>query len=141
MSVQLFAKITGSALRVLIFHRRTILDLKLQRKLVYSSVYFAVIYTSVNVLTRTVSPLRIIYGVLSNPCVSIYIIHDLKRRVYLAGHRLEFPRINSRMLHDNTAPILDQVHYSTTKFAAKQLECCFFIYFLFCGSIMQIDLQ
>ena len=75
VSVQLFAKITGSILRVLLFHRRTILDLKLQRKLVYSSVYFAVIYTSVNVLTRTVSPLRIIYGVVSNPCVSICIIH------------------------------------------------------------------
>ena len=29
---------------------------------------------SVNVLTRTISPLRIICGVVSNPCTSIYIL-------------------------------------------------------------------
>ena len=31
-------------------------------------------HLSINVVTRSVSPLRIIYGVVSNPCVSIYII-------------------------------------------------------------------
>ena len=34
-------------------------------------------HLSVNVVTRSVSPLRIIYGVVSNPCVSIYIIRAL----------------------------------------------------------------
>ena len=31
-------------------------------------------HLSVNVVTRIVSPLGIIYGVVSNPCISIYII-------------------------------------------------------------------
>ena len=70
MSVQLFTKITGSVSEYFSFTEETILDLKTSKKTWFFITKWLVFHKSVNAITRSVSPLRIIYGVVSNPCVA-----------------------------------------------------------------------
>ena len=121
MSVQLFTKITGNVSEYFSFTEETILHLKTSRKLGFFITKRLVFHKSVNAITRSVSPLRIIYGVVSNPCVSIYIIHG--RDAFAKLKTLVSPTpLNDVALSDIVTTMTQHYKKDTVEIAERRIQ-------------------